>query len=127
MIFSNETDTKISKKIFEKSFLKFKKAIKKDGGQIGLIIVNDKKIREFNLKYRKKNKPTDVLSFPYGKGEGDIYISAETAEKQAKERGHSLNKELNILFIHGLLHLFGFDHGNDKEEEIMEGFARKIL
>lgn len=96
-------------------------------GQVGLIIVNDKKIHELNKKYRKKNRPTDVLSFPYGSGIGDIYISVDTAKKQAKERGHGLNKELDILFVHGLLHLFGFGHKNDKEEKTMESFAKKIL
>lgn len=136
LFFKDETACNIQRKIFEKSFANFKKIVKHESGQICLVIVNDKEIHKLNLKYRRKNKPTDVLSFAYNekrfKGEkndniGDIFISIDTSKVQAKERGHSLNKELNVLFVHGLLHLFGFDHRNDKEEKIMESLANKIL
>ena len=138
-LFSNETDVAISKKIFEKIVGKSEKALGIKKGEIGLALVSDKKIHELNKKYRKKNKPTDVLSFAYTEGKniawtksdllqmGDIFISIDTAKKQAKEHKHSLQKELCILFTHGILHLFGFDHGNDKEEAEMEKWAKKIL
>ncbi|MEK7548061.1 MAG: rRNA maturation RNase YbeY, partial [Patescibacteria group bacterium] len=58
---------------------------------------------------------------------GDIFISVDTAKKQAKENGHSLETELAVLFVHGLLHLFGFDHKTGREEAEMERWARKVL
>lgn len=109
--------------------------------EIGLNIVGDEHIRLINRDHRGFDKPTDVLSFAFLEGEqikvigdpawefevGDIFISLHTASRQAKEHGHSLEKELEILFVHGLLHLFGFDHGDDEEEAEMEKWAKKIL
>lgn len=144
-LFSNETNVAISKKIFEKVIGKSEKVLKIKKGEIGLTLVSDKKIHKLNKQYRKKDKPTDVLSFAYTEnnssvdwiwgGEwparggclGDIFISVDTAKRQAKEHKHSLQKELRILFTHGVLHLFGFDHGNDKEEAEMGKWAGKIL
>jgi probable rRNA maturation factor len=138
-LFSNETDVVISKKIFEKIVGKSEKVLKVKKGEIGLTLISDKKIHELNKQYRKKDKPTDVLSFAYTEGKnmaftksdllqmGDIFISIDTAKRQAEEHKHSLQKELGILFTHGVLHLFGYDHGNDKEEAEMEKWAKKIL
>jgi len=93
--------------------------------EIVLAFVDDPEIRRLNRKFRKKDKPTDVLSFPIGErgadGKyylGDIIISAPKAAEQAKESGHSLTRELEILAIHGFLHLLGYDHqeGHDEEE-----------
>ena len=102
------------------------------------MLIDDATIKAMNKEYRKKDSPTDVMSFAYlevtdykkEKGDvivGDIFISDDTAKKQAKEKGHSLKKELEILFVHGLLHCFGFDHRTDKEEAEMEKWAKKIL
>jgi probable rRNA maturation factor len=90
-----------------------------------ILLTGDRKIRGLNRRYRHKDKPTDVLSFPAAEGEmiphgaeewgyGDIVISVEAAQRQARERGHGLEKELEILILHGLLHLLGFDHENDR-------------
>jgi len=98
----------------------------------------DKSMQALNQEYRKKDEPTDVIAFAYlevtdykkEKGDiivGDIFISIDTAKRQAKERGAALGKELEVLFVHGLLHLFGFDHKTKKQETKMEKWAKKIL
>ncbi len=141
LVFHNEADAEVKADLLEVFLEKFNQILpaKVAGlkGWVNLIIVDDNKIHELNRDYRKMDKPTDVLSFAYLEGGelavegdscyGDIFISIETAKKQAEEKGHSLEKELKILFVHGLLHLFGFDHNNDAEEEEMEFYAKKIL
>ena len=119
--------------------MKVEKTLNCQKGEISLTLVDDRKIQALNCDYRGKNTPTDVLSFAYIEDEktnithgsaiqvGDIFISTDTAKRQAKDHKHSLEKELSILFVHGLLHLFGFDHNNDKEEAEMEKRAKKIL
>jgi probable rRNA maturation factor len=102
---------------------------KLDDPEITLAFVNNKTIQELNSRFLKKNTPTDVLSFPVGeKGAdgkyylGDIIISVPKAHDQSSEKGHSLEKEMKILAIHGFLHLMGFEHteGLEKEEKKMK-------
>ncbi len=96
-----------------------RKAVELDGG-ITVLLAGDARLKELNRAFRRKNKPTDVLSFPAvenGEGHaGDLAISVETAARQAAEHGHSLDAELHILMLHGLLHLAGFDHEADHGE-----------
>lgn len=66
-----------------------------------------------NQRYRKKNRPTDVLAFP---GTGDVTICLRVAKRQAKDAHHSLRKELGVLCVHGILHLFGYDHEKSQRE-----------
>ena len=80
------------------------------------LITTDPEVRELNRKFRKKNSATDVLSFPAVDGAGDIAISLDRAAEQAKEQGHSLDEELRILMLHGVLHLNGMDHEKDSGE-----------
>ena len=80
-------------------------------------------MQSLNRQYRKKNKPTDVLSFPLADELqptllGDVVISVETAARQAQRRGHSLREELQVLLIHGILHLLGYDHEVSRREAI---------
>ena len=109
-------------------------------GILALILVDDKEMQHINNSHRGFNKPTDVVSlsyiestlhpeeFPTGfEMAGEIFISLDTAKKQAIEKGHSLEQELKILFIHGFLHVFGFDHETDEEEAEMEGWAKQII
>ena len=77
-------------------------------------------MQSYNQLYRHKNYPTDVLSFPVNEVTleqdhylGDILISVDKAADQAKEKGHRLNKEIQILLLHGILHLLGYDHETD--------------
>ena len=86
-------------------------------GEVGVLLTGDAAIRELNRQYRRKDKATDVLSFPateLAQGiAGDLVISLETALAQATERGHTLEMEIRVLLLHGLLHLAGYDHETD--------------
>jgi probable rRNA maturation factor len=84
-------------------------------GSATVAIVSDFRVRALNRQYRKKDEPTDVLSFPAGGGPylGDVVIAAGVARRQARQAGHSLRTELRILALHGLLHLLGYDHERD--------------
>ena len=84
-------------------------------GQVTVAIVPDARVRVLNRQYRRKDAPTDVLSFPAGeRGQlGDVVIAAGVARGQAREAGHSLQTELRVLALHGLLHLLGYDHEHD--------------
>lgn len=120
--------------------------------ELNIIITDNQNIAKINKEYRKIDKPTDVLSFPmvdYEKpadfskledfaenyfnmetGElilGDIIISVEKIKEQAKEYGHSEERELAFLVAHSMLHLFGYDHMIDEERIIMEQKQREIL
>jgi probable rRNA maturation factor len=79
-------------------------------------ITTDRELRRLNGQFRGKDQTTDVLSFPSGTAEylGDIAISADRARAQARRFGHSLEQELGILMLHGLLHLLGMDHETDR-------------
>lgn len=91
--------------------------------ELSILLVSDAKIRKLNSRYRKIDKPTDVLSFPQENDDalpvhllGDIVVSAETAQKQAREHHLSFNEELVLLIIHGILHLLGMDHERSAKE-----------
>lgn len=97
-------------------------------------IVHTKKIQTLNKKYRKINKPTDVLSFANRDNGnihisllGEIYICLEKAKKQAKQYKHSLQREMIFLFTHGLLHLLGYDHKTKKQEKALNALTNKII
>jgi probable rRNA maturation factor len=87
-------------------------------------LVADERIRALNRDYRGHDKPTDVLAFSSGDADepngppylGDIVISVETAERQARRRGSELSRELKVLVLHGFLHLLGYDHETDEGE-----------
>jgi probable rRNA maturation factor len=90
-------------------------------GEVDVLLTSDEEIRRLNRAFRKKNKATDVLSFPApeelaGHHSGDLAISIDTAARQAESFGHSLNDEVKILLLHGLLHLAGMDHEVDSGE-----------
>ena len=87
-------------------------------------------IHRLNLEYREKDMPTDVLSFPQGMENnllGDLVISLEKADEQARELGHSLERELAFLLTHGFLHLLGYDHQEPEEEKIMFELQKELL
>lgn len=90
--------------------------------EVSIILTSDKKIRQLNKKYRNIDKPTNVLSFETGDDYllGDIFISFETVEKQAREENKSFEDHTAHLVIHGLLHLMGFDHIEEKQAQEME-------
>lgn len=105
---------------------------------VELIITDDVTMRELNAEYRDKDSITDVLSFPmdapfteqsvFDMPLGSIVIAASFVEEKAAEHGHTIQDELSLLFIHGMLHLLGYDHESDegemraREQEIIEAF-----
>jgi probable rRNA maturation factor len=102
-------------------FLREASAAVKLRGQVTVLLTTDAAMRRLNRRFRGKDKPTDVLSFPAGEPvaeeiAGDLGISVPTAYGQAVERGHSLTTEIKVLILHGLLHLAGYDHETDQGE-----------
>lgn len=116
-------------------------------GEVVVTLVDDERIHELNRDYRGVDRPTDVLSFAMnetGEGEmeiymgeeemdeypnmlGDIVISIPRTKAQAKEYGHSFERELGFLTVHGFLHLLGYDHNTPQEEQEMFGRQEEIL
>lgn len=83
-------------------------------GEVDVLITANRKVRELNRRFRKKDKATDVLSFPRPDGAGgDIAISSQIALANASRYGHATMAELKILILHGMLHLAGYDHERD--------------
>jgi probable rRNA maturation factor len=114
-------------------------ALIRDGngmGDLTLVLTGDKKIKVLNKQFRGIDLPTDVLSFPTEKSKkrpgylGDVIISVPRAKVQAKEVGHSLNDELTLLVVHGVLHLLGYDHseleGKAKMWKAQEAILREL-
>jgi probable rRNA maturation factor len=101
-----------------------------------LVLTGDKKVKELNKQFRGIDLPTDVLSFPAESREkgtpylGDVIISVPRAKEQANEAGHSLNEELMLLAVHGVLHLLGYDHsdpaGKAKMWKAQEAILRRL-
>ena len=87
-------------------------------GDVDVCVTSSREMQALNRRFRKKNKPTDVLTFPSASPSfgGDIAISLEIAAANAEELGHSLANEVKILILHGMLHLAGYDHEIDDGE-----------
>ena len=100
-------------------------------GEVSLVLAGDGLLRRLNRDYRGQDRPTDVLSFPGGGGEaglGDVVISVETAERNARAGGRTLPQELDVLALHGFLHVLGHDHETDDGAmDRLEGRLRKRL
>lgn len=120
-------------------------------GEVALTFVDNETIRELNRTYRGLDKETDVLSFamseqlddepdiyygddpddpnlpPVGLLLGDIVISVPKAKEQSEAYGHSLEREIGFLFVHGFLHLLGYDHQDEQEEQRMFARQEQIL
>ena len=109
---------------------------------LSVSIIDNETINEINKEYRKIDRETDVISFAFLDDEpdrekilkkkgivdlGEIYISLPKAVEQAKEYSHSLKRELSFLFVHGLLHLLGYDHMEKSDEEKMFALQEEIL
>lgn len=109
---------------------------------LSVTLVDNTFIHQMNKEYRNVDRPTDVISFAFLDGDderdeklhgngpvplGDIYISVEKAKTQAEEYGHPLERELSFLFVHGLLHLLGYDHMTKEDEAVMFKLQDEIL
>lgn len=112
------------------------------GAELSVCLVDDAHIQELNRRYRGKDCPTDVLSFPQWEWQGepreatgdpavtllgDVVISLETAARQAEEFGHSLQREVAFLVVHGVLHLLGHEHETAAGEERMRALEEEVL
>ena len=106
--------------------------------ELSIALVHLGEMTELNGKYRGVQGPTDVLSFAcddpcavLGPDEpvtlGDVVIAPEVAEAQAAEYGHTVEEELNLLLVHGVLHLLGYDHADDADAEVMQSRERALL
>ena len=123
-ILNNQKRHKIRIKRFRELLEKLVSYYKLDDPELTVAFVNNRAIQDLNRRFLDEDKPTDVLSFPIGeKGAdgiyylGDIIISVPQANKQRLEKKHGLERELEILTIHGFLHLLGYDHHEGMEEE----------
>lgn len=97
-------------------------------GTVSIALVSDGRVRQLNRRYRRRDYPTDVLSFSANDSSflGDIVIGRGVAQRQAREAGHSELTELKVLALHGLLHLLGYDHeGDDGEMQRVEQRLRR--
>ncbi len=101
------------------------------GGEVAVVLAGDHLLRRLNRQFRGKDRPTDVLSFPGEGGEeglGDVVISVPTAERNARRQGHRLPRELDVLALHGFLHVLGYDHETDDGAmDRLEGRLRRRL
>ncbi len=141
-LFENNSGIDIPQDIIDKLnkviALGLTRAGKTDGYEIGISFVTPEEIRECNNEYRHVDKVTDVLSFTYGAQWqkvpkdvpmilGDIMICVERAKEQAGEYGHSFERELAFLTAHGLMHLLGYDHENEADEQKMMTEQEAVL
>lgn len=144
LVFENEINEEFDKyeeiyqKLMEKTFKKLN--IKKDY-EVDVNLIDNERIHEINREYRHVDRPTDVISFAFLdhvdgevtiKGDiptllGEIFISVDKAKEQANAYGHSLLREMSFLFVHGLLHLLGYDHMTKEEETVMFSLQEEIL
>jgi len=139
-----DVDEHISKIIEDSVANTLKIFLQEENFEVSVLIVDNNFIKELNRNYRNVNKETDVLSFPifeFKNGQlqedivvvedeiplGDIVISIEKALQQAKEFGHSLEREVAYLTVHSVLHLLGFDHIEEDDRKVMRKYEEQIL
>lgn len=131
---NQQSGPKIPVSFWQKSCKKIEKNIKiKSKVEVSIAVIGSDKIRTLNRMYRKKDKPTDVLSFEAVKDFrgrdylGEVIICYPKALSQAKKRGVNVLAEIEFLLVHGFLHLIGFDHQNLAEEKKMDVLQEKII
>ncbi len=114
-----------------------------EGWGLGIWITTDKTIRSYNARFRHKDKPTDILSFPFypdlqpgkrpkvvdedGDYLGDLIISAERVVVDARELGVTFEERMQVLVVHGICHLLGYDHETDAQFRVMQKRERELL
>jgi len=126
--------TKLDSRKLKKTASEILNLLGEQRAELSVALIGNGEMRKLNARYRKKDYPTDVLSFPAATGMpgglqllGDVIISADKAKEQAKERGRSLDEEMTTLLIHGVLHLLGYDHERSaKDARIMGRLEEKL-
>jgi probable rRNA maturation factor len=114
--------------------------LERDSAELSILLTDDAYIRTLNREHRGKDRPTDVLAFPQegeagetpelaapGQLLGDVVISLDTAERQARSRRRALLDEVSFLLAHGILHLVGYDHQDDAEEARMNAMTQQLM
>ncbi|MDD3400125.1 MAG: rRNA maturation RNase YbeY [Eubacteriales bacterium] len=102
-------------------------------GDLTVVVASEQRIHQLNLEFRSIDRVTDVLTFPAWDGKpmdgylGDIMICKKRAQEQAEQYGHSFDRELTFLTLHGVLHLLGYDHMTPSDEGVMLDKQRKLL
>ena len=137
LIDNRQNNHMISQEKIKKTTQAILSALDCPDGELSILIVDDFQIEAMNRDYLDRSGPTNVISFPMREGEflditpqliGDVVISIETAMKEAELAGISMEDRFNQLLIHGILHLFGYDHEKSKEEsDKMENKSHELL
>ena len=146
LVYKDVEEKKEYKEVIEKVLTKCFEEEKLENSNlyITVTLTNPENIRKINKEYRNIDRATDVLSFPmFEKDEleekiekkdyehidvlGDLVISIEKVQEQAKEYGHSFERELSYMLVHGFYHLMGYDHIEEKDKKIMRPKEEKIL
>ena len=130
LVFKNYTSQEAPRQGFFKNILETATKELKINVKIetSINLAGEDKMKDLNKKYRHKDMPTDVLSFPLGDGSGDIFICLSIAKKEAKRENIDIENKLAQLTVHGFLHLAGYDHERSKQaEKEMLGLEDKIL
>ena len=120
---------------FVDMILEYEKLENTENTYVSFLITTNDVIQNINSEYRGKDTPTDVISFAYNETEnigpfdilGDIIISAEKVTEQAKEYGHSTEREFYYVLCHGMLHLLGYDHIDDEDKKVMREKEEELL
>jgi probable rRNA maturation factor len=109
-------------------------SVGQDAAELSLVLIGNAEMQKLNARYRRKGYPTDVLSFPIDgpvaaetRLLGDVIISVEKAAQQAKEQRHTLDREMVLLLIHGIVHLLGYDHERSAKDARAMGRAEKRI
>ncbi|QQR84064.1 rRNA maturation RNase YbeY [Candidatus Peregrinibacteria bacterium] len=133
--FINHQEWGIEPRGFEDIIKRFETYLPVQTGDLNVVFVNDVYIQSLNKAYRGKDQPTDVLSFPYLDAPdfeltrliGEIYISVETTRRQAEQFGHSFDFELRKLLVHGVCHVYGYDHIEEEDYIKMHAIECQLL
>ena len=109
---------KVDRRVLERFLSDVAASVGAPDANATVALVGDARMQELNRDFRGYDKPTDVLSFAAGEPDylGDIVVSVDTANRQARRRGSNLKRELKVLSLHGFLHLLGYDHETDDGE-----------
>lgn len=134
---TNLTNEKVDLQLLDKVVCKVSKLLNINNSFVSIVLTDNKHIHEINKTYRNIDRETDVISFAFMDNDeniksditdlGEIYISLEKANSQAEDYNHSFEREICFLLVHGLLHLLGYDHMNEKDEKEMFGLQDEIL
>lgn len=134
---TNLTNEKVNLQLLDKVVCKVSELLNVNNSFVSIVLTDNKHIHEINKTYRNIDRETDVISFAFMDNDeniksditdlGEIYISLEKAHSQAEDYNHSFEREICFLLVHGLLHLLGYDHMNEKDEKEMFGLQDEIL